>query len=164
MESDIEKILDIGYRNVNITFSCFGIRNLLKRFNNPIVKIKLTNAEEKYKLTNKKDAEEKNKLTDKEEEKNVRTFRIEEGDDINNDRSSLNPTFAQIQYFKGLDLYKEPLLWPMIELNIQEESKGIDIGLGGAEELNTTIALIPYAQGILEQKDINYAIHQFGKN
>lgn len=47
----------------------------------------------------------------------------------------------------------------MIELNIQEESKGIGIGLGGDEQLNTTIPLIPYAQGILEQKDINYAIH-----
>ena len=45
MESDIEKIMDIGYKNVNVTFSCFGIRNLLKRYNNPVVKIKLTNAD-----------------------------------------------------------------------------------------------------------------------
>lgn len=85
MESDIEKIMDIGYKNVNVTFSCFGIRNLLKRYNNPIVKIKLTNADEKNKLTYKKDAEEKNKLTDKEEGKNVKIFQIEEGE-INNDR------------------------------------------------------------------------------
>lgn len=51
----------------------------------------------------------------------------------------------------------------MIELTITEGDQGLNLGLK-KEDLCTTISLIPYAQEILEQKDINYAIRQLERN
>lgn len=47
----------------------------------------------------------------------------------------------------------------MVELSITEGDGGI-IDFGKKEDLYTTMSLIPYAEDILEQKDINYALQQ----
>ena len=42
MEKQIEQINDGSHNQCKVTFSCFGIRNLLAAFKKPIVKVKLT--------------------------------------------------------------------------------------------------------------------------
>jgi hypothetical protein len=48
MFSQIEKIMEIKYDKCTAHFSCFGIRDLLKKFKNPIVEVGLTDS--KYEM------------------------------------------------------------------------------------------------------------------
>lgn len=69
---------------VTITFSLFGIRNLMKYAIKPIIKIKLTTQSE------------------------YQEIKLDEKLPI----STRNPNFGKVVKFEKIPLPKEPLLWP----------------------------------------------------
>ena len=42
MTEEIKRIMDDNYKKFSIHFSCFGIRDLIKQFSNPVVRVNLT--------------------------------------------------------------------------------------------------------------------------
>ena len=70
--------MDDNYKKFSIHFSCFGIRDLIKQFSNPVVRVNLTG--ENY------------------EEQEIY---IEDESVFESEKTSLNPTFADIKTFEG---------------------------------------------------------------
>ena len=81
---------------------------------------------------------------------------------VENPIDTQNPNFGSVVRFKNIKLPFEPLLWPLLVVNITDE--GNVIGLGGCETCYTTITLFDFAQDILTDKEINFAKAQLNKN
>jgi len=58
-------------------------------------------------------------------------------------------------HFSGIQLEKEPLFWPFLEIQVSDEAKGTFSK--GCETCYTTISLISFAEGILTDEEIRYA-------
>jgi hypothetical protein len=69
--------------------------------------------------------------------------------------NSRNPNFGMIKTFENIELTFEPLLWPMLEITISDDSTVF--GVGGCEECYTTIPLFEFADSILSEEDIKFS-------
>lgn len=84
------------------------------------------------------------------DQKFLETLEIEE---------TANPNFGKIIPFRNVKLQREPMLWPYIEIIVEDEvkEKALLVAFSGCETCFTTISLVDYAQDILSSKDFAYA-------
>ena len=151
-----KKIKKVLNPNCTIQFSLLGIRNLLRKAIKPEITFRLTNdcQNETKEVTDKKGNTEQVAILKEHK------IKIEEDGDIYN--PTHNPVFGQIISFEGVNLLKEPLLWPFIEIIVKEEGKSKSVWSkvvsSGVEECYTTISLLDYTQNLHSSElDVEYA-------
>ena len=144
--TSITELLD---SKINISFSVFGIRNLLFECYDPKIEVYLTNDLEKknMKIIPIKKLEQEDEMYD---------------EDVQN-LDKFNPNFSYQIKFNEVELYKDPLMWPYIQINVVDQgSKKLVGGKKGCENTFTTISLLDYfqdgeCQGILTDEEYQYA-------
>lgn len=128
----MQSIKDIGF-TCNIEISILGIRNLLLNAKRPSIILRLTN----------------------DPEKRVLTIKLDDSVDTR------NPNFGKVVKFEKVKLPIEPLLWPLLEIEVYDD--GYAFGVGGCESSYTTISLFEFSD-FLTLKDIDFAKAQLNKN
>jgi len=106
---------------VNVKIALFGIRDLIRNAIKPTITFRLTSG-------NQKPHEIK----------------------FENPLHSKNPNITKFIQFENIKLPFEPLLWPLLEVDITDE--GNMLGLGGCEACHTTITLFEFATDLLSEK------------
>ena len=129
---------------VNIDFSLFGIRNLVIGSERPRVRIRMTNLYP-------------------DEEKTEEIMINDEWKEHLDLIETSNPNFGKMISFANVELVKEPLCWPYIEVLIDDQAGGM-FG-GGCEHCFTTISLVSFAKEIVGMgHDLLYADAQLHRN
>ena len=97
-----KKIIKVEHHDINLSVSLLGIRNLIKKGNNPQITLKLTN----------NDLEENIIKIPSDEELKEKAENPMPGN--NGPIATNNPTFQKKVTFKNINLTAEPLLWPFL--------------------------------------------------
>lgn len=131
---------------VDLDISLFGIRNLVLKAEKPRITIRLTHgvADEDQPEPLMMNAEWR--------------ARVEL-------TATCNPNFGKIVPFKQVELAKEPLCWPYIEILVDDAVRDEGIfSMGGCEDCFTTISLVSFAKDIVGGHDLLYADAQLHRN
>lgn len=80
--------------------------------------------------------------------------------------STYNPNFGVIHTFSDVQLVKEPLCWPYIQIMVRdlEKDEALIHSFSGCESSFTTISLIHFAGDLLEVHDLEYTKAQISRN
>ena len=118
---------------VDIKIAVFGIRNLIKDAKNATISFKLSTQRDQPIVIKQKEGS-----------------------------SPKNPNFGEICEFKKVKLSFEPLLWPLLLIEVTDQRN--ILGSGGCEDCYTTIPLFDFAPNILSEKQRTFTRAQFNKN
>ena len=134
--------------------SVFGLRNLVHDCFDPEIHVCLTDDTEKEQIIKLPD------LSKYEEEMFEEDIQV---------LDKCNPNFASKITFKDVELKKEPLMWPQLQINVVDKGgKGYVGSKRGCENTFTTISLLDYFDteysGILNEEDYTYSKLQLNKN
>jgi len=79
--------------------------------------------------------------------------------------TTANPNFGEFARFRNVQLAKEPLCWPYIEILVDDAIRdGALFGFSGCEDCFTTISLVTFAKDIVSGHDLMYAEAQLHRN
>ena len=79
--------------------------------------------------------------------------------------STSNPNFGRMVQFNNIQLVKEPLCWPYIEILVDDAVRDDAFSFGGCEDCFTTISLVSFAKDIVGSgHDLMYADAQLHRN
>lgn len=56
-----------------------------------------------------------------------------------------NPNFGDLVVFEEVNLPREPLCWPYIEIQVRDQIKDDFLAFGGCEDCFTTLSLLEFA-------------------
>lgn len=144
---DFKSSIEPKFR-VNLKFALYGIRDLIHKSKKPVVTVKLTNSENPDDI------------------KQITQESLEQLDP-NNKKDPFSPNFGVVETFKKVELAKEPLSWPFLEITVHDAAKkGALLGAlaGGCETSHTTVSLIEYAENIIDEYQLLYSRFQLQRN
>ena len=87
--------------------------------------------------------------------------------DPNNKKDPFSPNFGMVETFKKVELAKEPLSWPFLEITVHDAAKKaalLGALAGGCETSHTTVSLIEYAENIIDEYQLLYSRFQLQRN
>ena len=129
------------HKMASISFSVLGIRNLMRAYELPVVRCKLT--------TGKKEHQFEIKYDDVMVEQNLI-------------KPTENPTFGQIHTFENVRLSNEPLLWPFLQIEVDDTASSRLAMFSQSKQLFTTVSLLdfldPKKQTLIDESQLRFAI------